>query len=205
MAVNEGNYMGQLYAALGEAAFLMGIEKNQDIVTLASYAPLFENVNYRAWYPNLIRFNNHQSLGIPTYYVWKMFGQNRGEYVVRSEDEGGRVYRPRTGMASLKSNKELRFRNPIWNGEEAKITHELMGHVQDTEDGCLLQLPDEEQKRNFTVFWNGLMRPRALWYLEKKTRLMEDLRPIFLLRKMLTSSWVYSVPGWFVPIMRSSS
>lgn len=102
---------------------------------MASYAPLFENVNYRAWYPNLIRFNNHQSLGIPTYYVWKMFGQNRGEYVVRSEDEGGRVYRPRTGMASLKSNKELRFRNPIWNGEEAKITHELMGHVQDTEDG----------------------------------------------------------------------
>ena len=145
VAVNEGNYMGQLYAALGEAAFLMGIEKNQDIVTLASYAPLFENVNYRAWYPNLIRFNNHQSLGIPTYYVWKMFGQNRGEYVVRSEDEGGRVYRPRTGMASLESNKELRFRNPIWNGEEAKITHELMGHVQDTEDGRLLQLPDEEQ------------------------------------------------------------
>lgn len=89
VAVNEGNYMGQLYAALGEAAFLMGIEKNQDIVTLASYAPLFENVNYRAWYPNLIRFNNHQSLGIPTYYVWKMFGQNRGEYVVRFEDEGG--------------------------------------------------------------------------------------------------------------------
>ena len=89
VAVNEGNYMGKLYAALGEAAFLMGIEKNQDIVTLASYAPLFENVNYRAWYPNLIRFNNHQSIGIPTYYVWKMFGQNRGEYVVRSEDEGG--------------------------------------------------------------------------------------------------------------------
>lgn len=89
VAVNEGNYMGQLYAALGEAAFLMGIEKNQDIVTLASYAPLFENVNYRAWYPNLIRFNNHQSIGIPTYYVWKMFGQNRGEYVVQSEDEGG--------------------------------------------------------------------------------------------------------------------
>ena len=51
----------------------MIIEKNQDIVTLASYAPLFENVNYRAWYPNLIRFNNHQSFGIPTYYVWKMF------------------------------------------------------------------------------------------------------------------------------------
>ena len=110
--------MGQLYAALGEAAFLMGIEKNQDIVTLASYAPLFENVNYRAWYPNLIRFNNHQSFGIPTYYVWKMFGQNRGEYVVRSEDEGGRVYRPRTGMASLKSIRN--FASEIPFGMEKK-------------------------------------------------------------------------------------
>lgn len=148
-AVNEGSYMGKLYAALGEAAFLMGIEKNQDIVTLSAYAPLFENVNYRAWYPNLIRFNNHQSLGIPTYYVWKMFGQNRGEYVVRSEDEGGRVYRPMAGMASLKSNKMLRFKNSIWNGEEARITHELMGHVSSTSDGCLLELPDKEQKQEF--------------------------------------------------------
>ena len=42
VAVNEGNYMGQLYAALGEAAFLMGIEKNQDIVNIGLYAPLFE-------------------------------------------------------------------------------------------------------------------------------------------------------------------
>ncbi len=148
-AVNEGAYMGKLYAALGEAAFLAGIEKNQDIVTLSSYAPLFENVNYRAWYPNLIRFNNHQSLGIPTYYVWKMFGQNRGEYVVHSEDEGGRVYRPMAGMASLKSNKMLRFKNSVWNGEEAKITHELMGHVSNTPEGCLLELPDEEQKKEF--------------------------------------------------------
>ena len=75
-----------------------------------------------------------------------MFGQNRGDYVVRSEDEGGRVYRPRTGMASLKSNKELRFRNPIWNGEEAKITHELMGHVQDT-TLCNLHFQIMEHKR----------------------------------------------------------
>lgn len=41
---------------------------------MKSDTTLFENVNYRAWYPNLIRFNNHQSLGIPTYYVWKKLG-----------------------------------------------------------------------------------------------------------------------------------
>ena len=42
VAVNEGNYMGQLYAALGEAAFLMGIEKNQDIVTLDLLCSIIE-------------------------------------------------------------------------------------------------------------------------------------------------------------------
>lgn len=172
---------------------------------MASYAPLFENVNYRAWYPNLIRFNNHQSLGIPTYYVWKMFGQNRGDYVVQSEDEGGRVYRPRTGMASLKSNKELRFRNPIWNGEEAKITHELMGHVQDTEDGCLLQLPDEEQKKEFHSILEWADETKSFVVFGEEDQTYGRFETDILLRKMLTSSWVYSVPGWFVPIMRSRS
>mgnify|MGYP000119774609 FL=1 len=64
-------WVGQLYGALGEAAFLIGMERNQDVVELASYAPLLENVNYNAWFPNLIRFNNRESMAIPTYYVWK--------------------------------------------------------------------------------------------------------------------------------------
>ena len=38
--INKMCIRDRLYAALGEAAFLMGIEKNQDIVTLASYAPV---------------------------------------------------------------------------------------------------------------------------------------------------------------------
>lgn len=49
--------------------------KNQDVVALASYAPLFEHVHYHSWSPNLIRFQNAESFGIPTYYVWKMFGK----------------------------------------------------------------------------------------------------------------------------------
>ncbi len=153
-AVNEGEGMGKLYGALGEAAFLIGLEQNQDIVTLASYAPLFENVNYAAWFPNLIRFNNHQSLGIPTYYVWKMFGQNRGEYLVDSVEETGLVYRPLKGMAALKSQKPLRFRNATWNGTDTRVTRELMGHVQTNEDGYLLEVPDGEQREEFHKILN---------------------------------------------------
>lgn len=159
-AVNEGAYMGKLYAALGEAAFLIGIERNQDIVALSSYAPLFENVNYAAWFPNLIRFDNHRSIGIPTYYVWKMFGQNRGEYVLHSEEETGRIYRPMNGMASLKSNRELRFRNAVWNGERIGVTQELMGRVSKMGDDFVIELPDEAQKKEFCGVWG---RRPVLW------------------------------------------
>jgi alpha-L-arabinofuranosidase len=73
--------VGQLYAAIGEAMFLIGVERNQDIVTLASYAPLLENYHYYAWYPNLVIFDNLQSYCIPTYYAWKLMGGSRGNFV----------------------------------------------------------------------------------------------------------------------------
>lgn len=77
------------------------MERNQDVVELASYAPLLENVDYNAWFPNLIRFNQRESIAIPTYYVWKMFGNSRGEDVVEADVETGTLYRPVKGMASL--------------------------------------------------------------------------------------------------------
>lgn len=146
-AVNEGLYRGKLYGALGEAAFLIGMEKNQDIVALSSYAPLLENIHYSSWSPNLIRFNNQKSLGIPTYYVWKMFGQNRGDYVLETAAEAGKVYRPLKGMASLKSKTPLLYRNAVWNSAPAAVTQEMMGHVVKKGDGFCLQMPDEAQKQ----------------------------------------------------------
>lgn len=145
-AVNEGAYRGKLYGALGEAAFLIGMEQNQDIVSLASYAPLFENVCYSSWSPNLIRFDQQRSFGIPTYYVWKMFGKNRGDYVLETTQSAGKVYRPLKGMASLKAKGELSFKNASWNGEPVSVTHEIMGHAVRTEEGFCLQMPDEGQK-----------------------------------------------------------
>jgi hypothetical protein len=50
--VNNNVGSGNLLGALSEAAFMIGMERNSDIVTMASYAPLFENVNNRAWAVN---------------------------------------------------------------------------------------------------------------------------------------------------------
>lgn len=145
LAVVRG-WVGQLYGALGEAAFLVGMERNQDVVELASYAPLLENVDYNAWFPNLIRFNNRESIAIPTYYVWKMFGNNRGENVVEADVETGTLYRPVKGMASLMGQAGLRYRNASWNKTPVGISHELMGRVKEEERVSRILPPDEEQR-----------------------------------------------------------
>ena len=76
-----GTY-GNLSAALGEAAFMTGMERNSDVVQLASYAPLFANVNGIQWHPDLIYYDNYRSFGTPSYYVQQLFGQNRGNVVL---------------------------------------------------------------------------------------------------------------------------
>jgi alpha-L-arabinofuranosidase len=76
-----GTY-GNLSAALGEAAFMTGMERNSDVVQLASYAPLFANVNGIQWHPDLIYYDNARSFGTPSYYVQKLFSQSRGDAVL---------------------------------------------------------------------------------------------------------------------------
>lgn len=78
-AVTQNAGKGNLRAALGEAAFMTGMERNSDIVKMASYAPLFVNLNHRAWNPDLINFDSSRWYGIPSYYVQKMFSKNRGD------------------------------------------------------------------------------------------------------------------------------
>jgi len=81
-AVTAGAGKGNLRAALGEAAFMTGMERNSDVVVMASYAPLFANVNYKKWNPDLINFDSSRVFGTPSYWVQKLFSENRGEAVL---------------------------------------------------------------------------------------------------------------------------
>ncbi|HPS13737.1 MAG TPA: alpha-L-arabinofuranosidase C-terminal domain-containing protein, partial [Prolixibacteraceae bacterium] len=81
----EGNYpssRNNWRAALSEAAFMTGLERNADIVHLSSYAPLFANINAWQWNPDLIWFNNLEVMATPNYYVQKMFSTHKGTRVV---------------------------------------------------------------------------------------------------------------------------
>lgn len=81
-AVTQGNGTGSLRGALAEAAFMAGMERNSDIVTMSSYAPLFANVNNKAWNPDLIYFDSHRVVATPSYHVQKLFFNNRAHQVI---------------------------------------------------------------------------------------------------------------------------
>ena len=69
-------------SALAEAAFMTGLERNADLVQMCSYAPLFAHVDAWQWRPDLIWFDNLNSMATPNYYVQKLFSTNRGTHVV---------------------------------------------------------------------------------------------------------------------------
>lgn len=88
-------FLGE-YASLGntfknglaEAAYMTGLERNADVVKLASYAPLFANEDYVQWRPDLVWFNNHASWNSANYEVQKLFMNNVGDRVVPSTATG---------------------------------------------------------------------------------------------------------------------
>lgn len=65
-------------AAIAEAAFMTGLERNADVVSMASYAPLFAHVDGWQWTPDLIWVDNLRSYGTPNYYVQKLYALNKG-------------------------------------------------------------------------------------------------------------------------------
>jgi alpha-N-arabinofuranosidase len=74
-------------AALGDAAWMTGLERNSDLVIMASYAPLFVNVDPGGmqWETDLIGYNAMSSYGSPAYYAQVLFASHLGDHTVTSK------------------------------------------------------------------------------------------------------------------------
>lgn len=89
-ATREGLPTTNLNAALGDAAWMTGMERNSDIVIMSCYAPLFVNVNTATattpkawqWDSDLIGYNALNSYGSPSYYVQQLFGNYTGDKII---------------------------------------------------------------------------------------------------------------------------
>jgi alpha-L-arabinofuranosidase len=96
--------------ALAEAAFMTGLERNADVVSMTSYAPLFAHADGWQWTPDLIWFNNLESYATPNYYVQKLYGNNAGTNLI-SITADGKAVTGQNGMFSSavidKANNEV--------------------------------------------------------------------------------------------------
>lgn len=90
-------------SALSEAAFMTGLERNADVVHLATYAPLFAHVDAWQWNPDLIWFDNLKVMRTPNYYVQQMYGMNAGTHVLSLLMDG----QPVTGQDKLYATAAL--------------------------------------------------------------------------------------------------
>lgn len=101
--------------ALSEAAFMTGLERNADVVHMASYAPLFAHADGWQWTPDLIWMNNLQSYGTPNYYVQKLYSTNKGTKVL-----------PITANNQLVTGKDKLYASATWDEPTKEIILKLV-------------------------------------------------------------------------------
>ena len=118
-AVTSGCGNGNLIAAVAEAAFMTGMERNGDVVAMSSYAPLFVQPVWKTWNPNAIVFDSSRVYGTPSYYVQAMFAANRADRAVEVDVDGRENNaRPgRIGVATWRTHAEFKDIRVTHNGK----------------------------------------------------------------------------------------
>lgn len=103
---------GNLDAALGEAIYMQGMENNSDLCIMASYAPIFVNENDPKWMPDMIRFDQTQSYGTPSYYVQKLMSNYIGTQNVKWTESGNKFTAVKEMYSGLSTwNTSAKFEN----------------------------------------------------------------------------------------------
>lgn len=194
---------GNMRAALSEAAFISGMERNGDLVKMASYAPLLENRNDRSWAVNLIWLDTDQVLGRSSYYVQQMAAENRPTYNVKSnltmgtpqplEYEAGRF-----GFGSW--NTQVEFKDVKVTEEDGTAVNLDLNSVADKkgawmlENGVLSQTSLETPTRYIVDGFSG-----NRFTLECQVRKVGGHEGFFLyfgLSQDDKKGFVYNVAGW---------
>ncbi|HLV80697.1 MAG TPA: alpha-L-arabinofuranosidase C-terminal domain-containing protein [Chthonomonadaceae bacterium] len=118
-AVTQDCGRGNLRAALAEAAFLTGLERNSDVVKMASYAPLFVNVHNRAWNPDAIVFDGAGCYGTPSYYVQQLFAAHRPDVILPVDvpEAPAEIPRGGIGLGTWRTQAEFKDIEVIKNGQ----------------------------------------------------------------------------------------
>ena len=202
-ACNSQVGSGNMLAALSEAAFITGMERNSDLVTMASYAPLFENRNDRVWSVNLIWVDNEKVLGRSSYYVQKMFAENMPTYNLGTQLTGNQVLKQpalREGMVGFGTwDTQAEYKDVKITDAKGK-THDkadwsFMKGKWDFTDGVASQLSD--QTMTMALWKNSPVGKK--YTIEAKARKTGGKEGFFIYFGMSEDGkdgYVFNVAGW---------
>nr|WP_320058965.1 alpha-L-arabinofuranosidase C-terminal domain-containing protein [uncultured Bacteroides sp.] len=121
----KGKKWNHFHASLLEAAFMTGLERNADVVHMATYAPLFAHVEGWQWRPDMIWFDNLNSVRTVSYYVQQLYAQNKGTNVIPLTMNN----KPVTGA----EGQDGLFASAVWDA----TTHSYIVKVVNTTDKTL--------------------------------------------------------------------
>ena len=109
----NGKKWNHFYTSLLEAAFMTGMERNADIVHMATYAPLFAHVEGWQWRPDMIWFDNLHSVKTVSYYVQQLFSLNKGTHVLPLKMNGIAI----TGS----DGQNGLFASAVWDNDQSEV------------------------------------------------------------------------------------
>jgi alpha-N-arabinofuranosidase len=168
-------------SALSEAAFMTGLERNADVIQMASYAPLLAHVEAWQWRPDLIWFDNLRSVGTPNYYVQKLFSTNKGSQVVPALQNGNVLNGKDSVYASaVISKRDGEVIIKIVNSASTASTYsvDISGVKSMRQDATMLVLTSPE-----AMAFNTLEKQQLIYPVENKikingNKLQVDLKPM---------------------------
>ncbi len=138
--------MNNFNAALCEAAFMTGLERNADVVYQATYAPLFAHVEGWQWRPDCIWFDNLRSVRSINWYVQMLYGTNKGTNVL-SLTENGKAVEGNDGMYASavydKDKKQYIVKVANVNDADRSISINFKG-VKSLQNGTAITLHSDD-------------------------------------------------------------
>ncbi len=119
--------------AIAEAAYMTGLERNAEVVRMASYAPLFANAEAWQWTPNMIWVDTLNLYATPNYYVQQLFSRNRGDAILPVKLDAPEIQTNKFFASATRDNTAgeviLKVVNATATATEAEIKLATPGNV----------------------------------------------------------------------------
>ena len=171
----DGRKYNHFYASLMEAAFMTGLERNADLVQMATYAPLFAHAEGWQWRPDLIWFDNLRSVRTVSWHVQQLFSEYKGQRVL-SLTLGGKPVAGEELFASAVQDGNLVYVKVVNTSERPKdvVLNFKGGRVKAIGS---VQLASDRLYEDNTLDEPGSIVPCEVPFSGEGSRLEVSLRP----------------------------